>query len=235
LDGGDERIGFVADAAQVIDGRLELRNIDVQRLDGLVGAEMDGTVLNDRAVNFEGEKVFDDLKSGAASTRLRFLLVGGVHEVKLGLIHQHATNHPALAKGLPFEGKIDPLGHEKRDGHIAGPLVDAHVFDGVSAAPEMDMHFANVAFIERIAVERSIDVVPYRPRKEGAYDPENQGEHEQDNSQPAPDPVSFAPWGPLVWAWARTSLVARISFAARALHRMSSIRICFAALRFMGH
>jgi hypothetical protein len=164
---------FATDVAQIINGRLELRNVNVHRLDGLVGSEMDGTVFDDRAVNFEGKKVFDDLKPGAASTRLRFLLARGVHEVKLGLIHQHATNHPALAKGLPFEGKIDPLGHEKRDGHIAGPLVDAHAFDGVSAAPEMDMHFANVAFIERIAVKRSIDVVPYRSRKEGVS--ENSG------------------------------------------------------------
>jgi hypothetical protein len=85
------------------------------------------TILDDRAVNFEGEQVPDHPKPRTAGTGLRFAIVRGIYEVDFGLVHENAADRLAMDEGLPFNGEIDFLGHEERDGHIAGCLAKARL------------------------------------------------------------------------------------------------------------
>ena len=52
---GDGLFGFVPDIAEIVNRAIDMRGVNVHRLLSLVGAEVDRTVTNFRAVNFKRE------------------------------------------------------------------------------------------------------------------------------------------------------------------------------------
>src|SRR6185369_14170850 len=149
-------------------------------------------IFDNRTVNLKREQVANHLQPGSASAGLYFAFGASIHKVHFGLFHENAADYLSVEQGGPFEGEIDALGGKERDGNVARGLADAHVLNRVSATPEVDLDFANVAGIERIAVQRPVHVIAHSPRQQSSSHARDDGDHDQD--QPKSKPASsFAP------------------------------------------
>ena len=93
--------------------------------------------------------------------------------------HEDAAYDPVVKEGIPLNGEINLFGREERHRHIGRRLANIYVVDGISAAPEVDLDFADIARVERAAVECPVDIISDRPRKDRAANACEDGKHER--------------------------------------------------------
>src|SRR6185436_12042939 len=101
-----QRICLVADVGQIVDGGLDLGEININGILCFVGAKVNGTVFNDGAVNPEWKKIFDHLQPGRVGASLAFAFGGRIDEINFRLFHEHASDNFSVTKRFPFDGKI---------------------------------------------------------------------------------------------------------------------------------
>ena len=216
LDGRHERFGFAINVTQVIDGSFDVRNVNIQWLYCPIGAEVDGPILDNGAVDREGEQVPDHLQPGPAHPRLSLVLARGIHEVEFGLLHHHAPDDLAVKQRIPLDGEIDSLCRKQRNGYIAGDLADADVLDGIGASPQVKLDFAQFASVPGTTLQRPVYVVADNAGQHRASHADDSERQEEDESNSPPPPGSVATiwttFGPFRGPRLRGLMCARIVF-----------------------
>src|ERR1700722_17686007 len=139
---------------------------------------MDGAIVDLDAVEIEGKEIAEHLEPGSAGAGLRFGIVGGVDEVDFGVVDDDLADDFSLEDGVPLDGAFEFLAGEEGGGNVAGLFDEADVFDGVGAAPEVEIDVADAAFVEEVFGEGFIDIPADGPGEHGAGDgdEENEGE-----------------------------------------------------------
>jgi len=133
--------------------------------------------------------------SAARDRRRPFALsssLGASTKIELRLFHEDAANYLAVEQCVPFGPRSQPASPRRAGQAHCGDLADAHILNGVSAPPEVDLHVPDLAFIKRVAIQRPVDVIANRPRQESAGDTQEGGQHEHDE---ASRPPARAPFG----------------------------------------
>src|SRR5687767_9516317 len=105
-----------------------------------------------------------------------------------------------MEQRVPLNREIHTLRGEERHRYTSGGLANPHIIYGIRAAPKMNLHVAYFTGVERIAVERAIDVVAHRPRHHRPGDCENADQGQQDYPNPLPSPAPLA-WLNRVFRW----------------------------------
>ena len=151
VDGGEERGGSALNVGEIIDGGFELVEKDIDRPGFCVAAEMDGAVVDLETVEIEWEEVAEHLEPGPAGAGLGFRIVGRGDEVEFGLVHIYLADEFAVSDGVPLDGEFEFVAPEEGLGDDAGAFEDADVFDGVGAAPEVQIDVADAALVEEVS------------------------------------------------------------------------------------
>src|SRR3954469_23934274 len=99
---------------------------------------MHRTLLNDGAVDLEGEQIANHLQPRSPGSGLRLVLIGTRHEVQFRLLHQELADDSAVNQGIPLHGKIDSLGSKEGNGNIPRALADFDVMNRISPAPKVN-------------------------------------------------------------------------------------------------
>jgi len=165
LDSGDQRSGFVADVAKILDGAIHVREVNIQWPGRLIGAKMNGAFLNFRAVDFEGGQVADHLQPRRTGAALRLLTGRGVDKINFGFEHQHARDNSMMPQRVPLNREVDAFGGEKRHRHVAGRFTEANVVYGIGPVQQVDFNATDRAGISGISVQGPIDIILREPGK----------------------------------------------------------------------
>src|SRR5436190_11393139 len=160
-----------------------MRKVNVQRLRKLIRAEVNGAIPDDSAVDFEREQVANDLKPRRSGAALSILFGRRIHKIQFRLFHEKAANHSMMQQRIPLNREINALRRKERDGHETSGFADANVINRIGPAQQMNLHFANVPEIERVAVERAVHVIADSPWEKQPRNGKKDGQNQQHKSK----------------------------------------------------
>src|SRR5258705_2298674 len=113
----------------MVDRSLQIREINVHWFGRLISAEVDTPLMNHGAVDFERERVADNLQPGSALAGLAFVFFRSIDEIQFRLVNHHTPHHPAVNQRVPLDSEIQSFGGKKRDRDVAGRLANTYIAD----------------------------------------------------------------------------------------------------------
>ena len=117
---GDERRYRAMDIGQIIHIRIQMAEININRLLLLVCAKMDRSFLDMHLIDVKGKETADDRQPGAALAGLAVPRARVIDEIDLRILNQNLPDHLAMQQRAPLHGQHHTIGRKKRHRDIAG-------------------------------------------------------------------------------------------------------------------